>query len=960
MTTNSSATTHPPRYRFSDRRLWLLPVALWTVVVGASLSWNLEALKSQEEALAVNRGRFVFRIIEAARLWNARHGGLYAVADEVTPPNPYLKVPERDVTTLTGTDLTLVNPAYMTRQLAEVVEELSGVRIHITSLKPINPGNRADPWEHLALESFERGTLEAAEYQGRGAQTSFRYMAPLWTKKPCLRCHEDQGYELGDLRGGISVTFPSTHLMDTMVLQQRNMIAIHLAVWLLLSGLTLTALSRIRAHILALQEAKAGQERLVEQRTEELRREATELRKLSKAVEHSPASVVITDAAGSIEYVNRRFCEVTGYSAEEVLGKNPRLLKSGETPDAVYAELWATISAGEVWHGEFIDRRKSGELYWEETDIAPILDEGGRISHFVAVNEDITRRKQAAWALSRATRALKTLSGVNRALILAADEAQLLREVCQRVVGEGGYRFAWVGYLDHGEEKRVRPVSQAGYGADYLERIAVTWDEEESGRGPVGTAARTRQPCVIRNLREDPSFAPWRAAAEERGFHSMLGLPLLDEEGEVFGVLAIYAGDTPVHYHQPDPFDEEEVSLLAELAANLAYGITSLRGREQRAQAEEELAMEHRFLERVMETSPAGILVSNRDGRFVFANRRAEEVLRTPRQQLVGGSVAGEAWQATTLDGEPLGETALPFQRVVNGGRPLFGVELSIAVASVRVALSVNAAPVLDAEGNVERVVFTVEDISQRLELEAERERMLGENRQLTRQLFRVQEEERREIAHELHDELGQNLVAMKIEAQVLDHYYAAQGEGESREVATGLVELVDSTREVLRRVLQRLRPAMLEKLGLEGALKGMIGDWRRLQPQTQWLFTAEGSLEGLDSEVAHTVYRVVQEALTNSAKHAEARRVAVRLERGPLVAGAEGEEALTVTVTDDGRGLAGSADHGLGQLGMRERVASLGGKFQCEEGARQGVRITAIIPLANYNDKERDHGGTH
>lgn len=127
-----------------------------------------------------------------------------------------------------------------------------------------------------------------------------------------------------------------------------------------------------------------------------------ELRKLSQAVEQSPASIVITDTTGDILYVNPKFTEVTGYAAEEVIGHNPRILKSGETSPAEYRKLWENLTAGAEWHGEFHNRKKSGELYWEFAAISPILDEKGKILYFLAVKEDITKRKEMEQALESA------------------------------------------------------------------------------------------------------------------------------------------------------------------------------------------------------------------------------------------------------------------------------------------------------------------------------------------------------------------------------------------------------------------------------------------------------------------------------------------------------------------------------------------------------------------------------
>ena len=142
----------------------------------------------------------------------------------------------------------------------------------------------------------------------------------------------------------------------------------------------------------ALQKSHEELEIRVQERT-------AELRKLSQATENSPASVVVTDKNGTIEYVNPTFSEVTGYSAAEAVGQNPRVLKSGDLPESFYKELWDTILSGKVWRGEFINKRKNGEEFWESASISPIMDEVGEITHFVAVKQDITDRKKMEVAL---------------------------------------------------------------------------------------------------------------------------------------------------------------------------------------------------------------------------------------------------------------------------------------------------------------------------------------------------------------------------------------------------------------------------------------------------------------------------------------------------------------------------------------------------------------------------------
>lgn len=127
----------------------------------------------------------------------------------------------------------------------------------------------------------------------------------------------------------------------------------------------------------------------------------TQLRKLTSAVEQSPSTVMITDLQGHIEYVNPKFTALTGYTLDEVRGQNPRILNSGHTPQEVYADMWQTIIAGGEWRGEFLNKKKDGDLYWEYASISGVADANGTITHFVAVKEDITARKHVEEELRR-------------------------------------------------------------------------------------------------------------------------------------------------------------------------------------------------------------------------------------------------------------------------------------------------------------------------------------------------------------------------------------------------------------------------------------------------------------------------------------------------------------------------------------------------------------------------------
>lgn len=155
------------------------------------------------------------------------------------------------------------------------------------------------------------------------------------------------------------------------------------------------------------------------------RKQAEEqLRILSRAVEHSASAIVVTDALGTIEYVNPKFTKVTGFTFEEAVGQNPRILKSGLTPQEEYKRMWMAITAGEEWRGEFLNRKKNGELYWESATISPVFNERGETTHIIAVNEDITERKRS-----------ETIMQKRFELMEYADQHSL-EEIMQKIIDE--------------------------------------------------------------------------------------------------------------------------------------------------------------------------------------------------------------------------------------------------------------------------------------------------------------------------------------------------------------------------------------------------------------------------------------------------------------------------------------------------------------------------------------------
>ena len=215
------------------RYVWLAAAA-WTVIIIGLLTWN--SVRLHEEVLEQGRveARTAYQKDIFYRRWNSSMGGVYVPPSTAAAPNPYLSNnPRRDLVATDGTKLTLMNPAYMTRLVHELQKQEEGIQGHITSLNPIRPENAPDEWEIAALEAFARGEKEVSGISMFNGQEHLRLMRPLMTEESCLACHAVQGYKVGDLRGGISVSVPYAMLQAAENRQMGGIILGYGIIWVL-------------------------------------------------------------------------------------------------------------------------------------------------------------------------------------------------------------------------------------------------------------------------------------------------------------------------------------------------------------------------------------------------------------------------------------------------------------------------------------------------------------------------------------------------------------------------------------------------------------------------------------------------------------------------------------------------------------------------------------------------------
>ncbi|MCP3668830.1 MAG: DUF3365 domain-containing protein [Gammaproteobacteria bacterium] len=397
-------------YLTNTKLFWLLPVLVWGALATLSAQWGLNNLDGMAENLAYERAQSMFKLVQMTRLWNAKHGGVYAPVSKTTPSNPYLDDPERDVVTTHGIKLTKLNPAYMTRQIADVAKESSGILFHITSLKPINPGNVPDPWEKIALMSFEQDVPEVLEYIAEDDTPVYRYMGPLFTKKACMKCHEKQGYEVGDVRGGISVTLHAEPIISAQQTARNQVIHIHFTAFILLTATTIILLTKLRQQWQLIQETKeqlAGSEHF--------------LRSITDA---AGEGVVTLDKDGTITFANPKAKQLLGWGDPSETTNNQldkeehnRIKQSYESV-AKAAIRPKSDSASTERENDNNFTHKNGHQIPVSYVATPIMD-GSANMGTVILFQDITLRKQMDKTLVRA----ETMSALGGMVAGVAHEA---------------------------------------------------------------------------------------------------------------------------------------------------------------------------------------------------------------------------------------------------------------------------------------------------------------------------------------------------------------------------------------------------------------------------------------------------------------------------------------------------------------------------------------------------------
>jgi PAS domain S-box-containing protein len=540
--------------------------------------------------------------------------------------------------------------------------------------------------------------------------------------------------------------------------------------------------------------------------------------------------------------------------------------------------------------------------------------------YLIVSNRITQKRKAQEKKLEKSRRLYATVSQVNKMIIYAREADDLFRQLCSVIVDSGKFRMAWVGIIDQ-QNRIVVPACHAGHEDGYLNLIKVSLDPIPTGMGPTGTAMREQRHYICNDIRTDPAIRPWKEEAMQRGYRSSMALPIY-KFGEPFGIFSLYSDE----YHF---FDEEEVRMLDEVVRDISFTLEIFEKEEMRKKAEKGIRIEKQFSDTIINMLPGVFYMYDEQIHFLRWNNRFEEASGYSSEEFAGMTVLDffqgsqrELIQNKTETVFVTGRCDVEAELTTRSGEnvPYYfsGTKITYRDKPCVLGIGFDIARLKDAENQLRQ---SEEDL-----------------RDLASNLQNIREEERTAIAREIHDELGQQLTAIKLDVSWLDRKIA--GDTIVKERITGVLAMLTEMIHTIRRISTQLRPSILDDLGLIEALKWLVRDFQKRTGIGVEFDCPEGSMK-LDPAVTTGLFRIFQETLTNIARHAEATAVSARLYVE--------DDRLILTIMDNGRGFdpaAAKKKKTLGLLGMKERALMMKGAYEIDSQPGKGTSLRFSVPL--------------
>jgi PAS domain S-box-containing protein len=545
---------------------------------------------------------------------------------------------------------------------------------------------------------------------------------------------------------------------------------------------------------------------------------------------------------------------------------------------------------------------------------------------YLTVNSTFSRGKKASEKkILRSSRMYATISQVNKVIVYAQDQRTLFSRICEVATETGQFRMAWIGVIEK-ESRMVIPVAHSGHEEGYLSLMAFNLDEGPTASGPTEKAIRHGKHYICHSIKTDPLMAAWRAEALARDYQSSIALPVL-KSGELFGTFNLYSREG--HF-----FDGEEVDLLNEVVKDISFALEVFDS-EASLKETERLLKESEERYRIAQTiGKMGHWELNLKNNQITWSDELYNIFEHDR------SLKPLDYKSFILQVHPEDQASflLMEEAIMNGHRERnLKFRLILKDGSTKY-LHEQAKLQYDAGGRPVLLTGTVQDITYREEQEAEIRDMNEQLRELASNLQNIREEERTFIAREIHDELGQQLTAIKLDVSWLDR--KIPGDEAIKQRIGRIISMLTDVLHSVRRIATQLRPSVLDDLGLFEALKWQTGDFQNRYGIPVAFECPEGSLK-LDPGVTTGLFRILQEALTNIARHAEATAIAASI--------CVKDRRLVLSVSDNGKGFEVNAvrkKKTLGLLGIKERTLMINGVCEIVSQPGKGTSLSVSVPL--------------
>ena len=410
-----------------------------------------------------------------------------------------------------------------------------------------------------------------------------------------------------------------------------------------------------------------------------------------KLVASSSDMIIVIDNQGVLTYANQAGAITLGYESSSQIGLNVFDMIHPDDLDVALAHFdEANHHDGPTQPKVLRLLTKSGEWRFIESVLTNFLHDPA-IQGIVGNCRDVTDR-------TLLTTALETLTRSNQVLVHAQEELSLLAATCQVIVDTGGFALAWVGYAESGDAQTVQPIAAAGL-TDYLKKVTISWGDNPLGRGPTGTAIRTRATQVVDDITQATELEPWRIPAAENDLRSICVFPLM-VDNETIGALSIYS-------RRPSDFGPDQVTLLSELADELSYGIGRLRDSERLAKNEARIHEADQRFRLAFEKNMAPMLFVDLQDRVIAVNDAACQMLGYAREELLGQTSVPFTYN------EDIGIAEASYTRMVNeNAEQAHYVKRYIRKDGRVVVAEVSMTPALDAAGNTLYFVISQRDIT--------------------------------------------------------------------------------------------------------------------------------------------------------------------------------------------------------------------------------------------------------